>query len=76
MLTAYGLLTTVNFRYTTQKLKRNLTFNKQANISLNAQSFCLNEKTLPCSAHLKQTVLWPQQKTWNLKGYKLNVEKW
>ena len=75
MLTAYGLLTTANCRYTTWQLKRNLTFNKQANISLNAQPFCLNGKTLCCSGHLKQTVLWPQQKTWHLKGYTLKVEK-
>ena len=59
MLTAYSLLTTVNFRYTTWQLKRNLTFNKQTNISLNAQSFCLTGKTLSCSGHLKQTALWP-----------------
>jgi len=52
MLTADGLLTTVNFRYTTWKLKRDLTFNKQANISLNVQSFCLKGKTLSCSGHL------------------------
>jgi len=39
MLKAYSLLTAVNCRYTTWQLKRNLTFNKQANISLKAKSF-------------------------------------
>jgi hypothetical protein len=75
MLTADGLLTTVNFRYTTWQLKGNLTFKKQANISLNAQSFYPNGKTLSCSGHLKLTVFWPQQKTQHLKGYMLKVEK-
>jgi hypothetical protein len=53
MLTAYGLLTTVTFRHTTWQLKRNLHFNKQCNVSLNAQSLCLNHKTLSGSGHLK-----------------------
>jgi len=52
MLTAHGLLTTATFRYTTQQLKMNLTFNKQGNVSLHAQSFCLNGKTLSSSEHL------------------------
>lgn len=76
ILTAYGLLTTVNFGHTTWQLKKNLNFNKQSNVSLKAQSFRLNGKTLSCSGYLKQTVLWPQKKTWRLKGRMLKAEKW
>lgn len=76
MLTVYGLLSAVSFRFTIWQLMRNLTFKKQDNsVPLNAKSVFLNGKTVSFSGHLKQTVLWSQQKSWHFKGCKLKVEK-
>ena len=44
------------------------------NVPLNVQLLRLNEKTLCRSAHLNWILLWPQHKTWHLKGHMLKVK--